>query len=291
MASALKPKAGAPPVEPTLDERELEEIELQLLMEAMRWASGGDYRESNQPVLRRRIAERMRAEGSATISALQDRVLHDRSAFVRFVIAMSEGPRELFLAPEFFAAVLANVVPLLKTYSFVRIWFPAVGLGEDAYALACLLADVGLLDRCVIYATSTSNAGVDVAKEGAYPIVSEQAFRAALRRAGIAGDAARFADIQADVVVFKPYLREALMFARHNAASDASINEFHAIVARNVLPLYNATAQYRMHRLIFASLARLGFLCLGPGETLAGSVHEGAFRQVVSDQPIYRRMR
>jgi chemotaxis methyl-accepting protein methylase len=71
----------------------------------------------------------------------------------------------------------------------------------------------------------------------------------------------------------------------------ASINEFHAIVARNVLPQHNATAQYRLHRLMFESLMRLGFLCLGPGEYLIGSVHEGAYRQVVADQPIYRRMR
>jgi chemotaxis protein methyltransferase CheR len=294
MASTLKRSVDTdppPPLQASLDERDLEEIELQLLLDALQWVGGYDYRECNQPILRRRITERMRAEGAATISALQDRVLHDRAAFDRFVVAMSDGSRELFSAPEFFCAFRASVIPLLQTYSFVRIWLPAVGLGEDAYALACLLADAGLLKRCVIYATSTSDLGVTTAKNAAYPLASEDAFRAALRKAGIDGDAAAFVDMEPGRVIFKPYLREALMFARHDAANDASINEFHAIVARNVLPLHNAAGQYRLRRLMFESLMRLGFLCLGAGESIAGSIHEGAYRQVVADQPIYRRMR
>jgi chemotaxis protein methyltransferase CheR len=278
-------------VQPSLEPRELEEVELQLFLDALMWVGGYDYRECNQPILRRRVAERMRAEGVATISALQDRVLHDRRAFERFVISMSDGSRELFAAPEFFESFRANVVPLLQTYSFVRIWLPSVGLGEDAYALACLLDDVGLLGRCVIYATSASELGIDVAKSGTYPIASADAFRASLRLAGILGDAEQFVDIEPHQVRFREDLREALMFARHDAASDASINEFHAIVARGVLPQHNGTAQYRLHRLMFESLGRLGFLCLGPGESLIGSVHEGAYRQVVADHPIYRRMR
>lgn len=269
---------------------EIEEIELQLLLEAIARTSGFDLREYDPIVLRRRVSDRMRAEGVATISALQDRVLHDRGAHDGFLSAMAGGHKELFYDPGFFTAMRERVVPLLQTYAFVRVWLPDAGSGEDAFAVAALLDDAGLLERCIIYATSFSDVSSETARRGEYA-VETRPLRAAMRAAGITKPLESFASVKSGRVRFAERLRAAMMFAWYDPTGAVSINEFHAIVARNVFPLFSGAGRYRLHRVAYQSLARLGFLCLGEGESLAGSVHEGAYRQVTADRALYRRLR
>ena len=272
-------------------EAEIEEIELQLLLEAIARAAGIDYREYDPNTLRRRVSDRMRAEQVATISALQDRVLHDKVALDHFVAAMAGGHRELFYDPGFFLAFRLHVVPLLQTYSFVRLWLPEAGAGEDAWSLAALLDEVGLLSRCIIYATSFSEVASGLARRGEYAIDVLRAVRSAVRNAGFKQPLESFAALEGGRVRFAGRLRDGIMFASCDPSSTASINEFHAIVARNVFPLFSGAGQYRLHRVAYQSLARLGFLCLGKGESVSGTVHERAYRQVTPDHNIYRRMR
>jgi len=270
---------------------DIEEIEVQLFLEGLRRIDERDYGAFAQGVLRRRIAERMRAERVPTITALLDRILHDPETHTRFVASMGGGHRALFHDPGFFATFRSHVAPLLQTYAYVRIWLPGVGSGEDAYSLACVLEEAGLLERCVLYATSSADASVAIAREGAYRVSARGTFAAAATAAGIERDASEIAQVKGTTVIFPPAIRESIMFARHDVARDASLNEFHAIVARGVVPNYNGETQYRIHRLFYESLGRLGFLCLGQGERLDGTVHEGAYRRVVPDHAIYRRMR
>src|SRR5277367_1217693 len=85
---------------------ELADIELQLLLDALLRYGGCDFRYFNQSVLRRRIADASRAEGVTTISALQDRILHDDTAFTNFIISMDGGAPQLFSDPTFFTTLL-----------------------------------------------------------------------------------------------------------------------------------------------------------------------------------------
>jgi chemotaxis protein methyltransferase CheR len=270
---------------------EIEEIELQIFLEGLRRLDDREYGSFAQGVLRRRIAERMRAERAPTITALLDRILHDPDVRARFVASMGGGHRALFHDPGFFAAFRSHVAPLLQTYAFVRIWLPGVGSGEDAYSLACVLEEAGLLDRCVLYATASADESVAIAREGTYRVSSRGAFAAAATAAGLERDVDAIAQLRGTTATFPAGLRKNIMFARHDVASDASLNEFHAIVSRGVVPNYNGETQYRIHRLFYESLGRLGFLCLGNGERLDGTVYEGAYRRVVPDHAIYRRMR
>ena len=274
-----------------LRREELADIELQLFLDALLRYGGYDFRNFNQSVLRRRIADSMRAEGIETISGLQDRMLHDERALASFVVSMSGGNSELFHDPLFFKAFASHVIPLLHTYSFVRIWVPGSGTGGDAYTVAAILEEAGLLEKTVIYATCITDVAAAVAKAGVFEHRSESDLVALARQAGLVGSLSDFFEVRDRYAVANQRLRQNVMFARHNPVEDGSINEFHAIIARGVLPLYNGAVQYRMHKLFFESLMHLGFLALGQHESLANTVHERAFRHVVSDQPIFRRMR
>lgn len=274
-----------------LRREELADIELQLFLDALMRYGGYDFRHFNQSVLRRRIADAMRAEGLSTISGLQDRLLHDERALAAFVMSMSGTNTELFHDPHFFKAFLSHVVPLLQTYSFIRIWVPGSGNGADAYSIAAILDEAGVLDRAIIYATCIDDVAVAVAKAAYFEHRNDADITALMRLSGIVAPLRNYFEIRDNFAMPNERLRANVMFARHNPVEDGSINEFHVIAARGLLPLYNGAIQYRMHRLFFDSLMHLGFLALGHNESLANTVHERAFRHVVADQPIFRRMR
>jgi chemotaxis protein methyltransferase CheR len=273
-----------------LRREELPDIELQLLLDALLRYGQCDFRCFNPAVLRRRVADAMRAENVGTIAGLIERVLHDEAAFGAFVTSIKSPSSQPFHDPAFFRAFAANVIPLLRTYSFVRIWVPAAGPSASAYALAAVLAQAGILSRAIVYATFINDVCVATAKAG-FRHAGRELFEANARAAGIDGPLSRYFEIDDAYAAPSEELREGLMLARHNPASDASFNEFHAIVARGFAPLLNGAVQFRFHSLAYESLTHLGFLALGAGESLAHTPHENTFRQVATNQSIFRRLR
>jgi chemotaxis protein methyltransferase CheR len=270
----------------------LVDLELSLLLEAIVRFSGHDFTGYAQTTLKRKVAERMRVENVATISGLQDLVLHDPRALARFVFAMSSGSGRLFHDPDFFRAFRARVVPLLRTYSFTRIWVPGCASGEDAYSLAVLLDEEGLLDRTMIYATDESELALAAARAGTFDWVEPADDPlTAHRLTGGTEPLSLRSDLSDSSIRFHERLHEQLIIAKHSLVTDGSLNEFHVIVARGVLRQFNRALQFRVHNLFLNSLVRLGFLCLGSSESLRMSPHEGVFRQIADDAAIYRRMR
>ncbi|HEY2555187.1 MAG TPA: CheR family methyltransferase, partial [Candidatus Cybelea sp.] len=210
----------ASPTAQSQRESELADLELSLLLEAILRSSGYDFAGYTQAVLKRRVAERVRAEGVETISGLQERVLHDPAALARLAFAMSTGTGRLFADPEFFSVFRSRVVPLLRTYSFARIWVPHCGRGEDAYSLAVVLKEEGLLERVMIYATDPSELAVAAARSGTFELDSGDDPRAAHAATGSNVPLAQTCDVDGRALHFHDELRRQIIFARHGLATD-----------------------------------------------------------------------
>ena len=67
----------------TAPEQTLEQLEIELLLEAIYRRYGFDFREYAPASLRRRVWRRVHAEGLDSISGLQERVLHDPACMER----------------------------------------------------------------------------------------------------------------------------------------------------------------------------------------------------------------
>ncbi len=265
------------------------ELELRLLLEAVYRVSGYDFREYAPATVKRRVSERVRSEGLATISGLLERVLHDASALGRFVDALTHNISSPFREPAFFDGFRGRVLPRLRTFPHVRIW--VIGSGEDAYSLAILLREAEFYHRTRIYATDAGDAAIDRAKSGAFPAELLDEYSARYVDAGGARCFSDYVDVVGTQAVFKPGLREQIVFAQHNLACDASFNEFHLIVARNVVTHFNRTLAYRAHQVIFESLVRLGYLGVSAKETLRYTPHQRAFEELAETERFYRRLR
>jgi chemotaxis protein methyltransferase CheR len=284
---AERPSSPGPPAATPLPA--VADLELHLLLEAVYRVSGYDFREYAPATLKRRVAERVRAESLSTISGLLERVLHEPSAMTRFIDALTHNVSSPFREPQFFSAFRERVLPRLRTFPHARIW--VIGSGDDAYALAIMLREAEFYHRTRIYATDASEAAIERAKAGTFPaeLIDEYA-----ERYSDCGGARRFSDyieVNGSQAAFKPGLREQIVFAQHNLTSDGSFNEFHLVVARNVVTHFNRSLAYRAHQVIFESLVRLGFLGLSAKETLRYTPHQRAYEEVLETERFYRRLR
>ena len=265
------------------------DLELHLLLEAVYRVSGFDFREYAPATLKRRITERVRAEGASTITGLLERVLHEPPAMSRFVDALTHNAGSPFREPAFFTAFRERVLPRLRTFPHVRIW--VIGSGEDAYSLAVLLREAEFYHRTRIYATDACDAAIDRAKAGTFPAELLDEYAARYAEAGGTKRFSDYVDVVGQQAVFKPGLREQIVFAQHNLACDGSFNEFHLVVARNVMTHFNRTLAYRAHQVIFESLIRLGYLGISAKESLRYTPHQRAYEEMEGTERFYRRLR
>jgi chemotaxis protein methyltransferase CheR len=268
----------------------LEEIELQLLLEGIFRHYGFDFRNYAMSSLRRRVRNFVRDEDLASISLLQDRLLHDRAWMDRFLYALSVNVSAMFRDPPFYRTFRKEVVPLLRTYPFIRIWLAGVSMGEEVYSLAILLQEEGLYDRCRIYATDINDAVLKKAKEGIYQLDLMQTYTNNYIRAGGTRSFSDYYTAAYDRVILKSSLRDNVVFAQHNLASDASFNEFHVILCRNVMIYFNSQLQSQVHHLLHDSLVMFGILGLGSKETMKFSPYEYAYQEIDNTSRLFRRI-
>lgn len=278
------PNTGGPAASPAVTD-----LELHLLLEAVYRVSGFDFREYAPATVKRRVAERVRAEGLATISGLLERVLHQPPAMARFVEALTHNAGSPFREPAFFDAFRERVLPRLRTFPHVRIW--VIGSGEDAYSLALLLREAEFSNRTRIYATDASEAALERAKTGSFPAELLDEYAARYAEAGGKRHLSDYVEVTGTQAVFKPGVREQIVFAQHNLACDGSFNEFHLVVARSVITHFNRTLAFRAHQVIYESLIRLGYLGVSAKETLRYTPHQRAYEEIEATERFYRRVR
>src|SRR6267378_1452134 len=268
----------------------VEEVEVDLLLEGVYRTCGVDFRDYARASLRRRIQNRLILEKVDTITRLLDKILHDESCMDRFVLGLSVNVSAMFRDPGFFRVLREQVLPLLRTSPYIRIWQAGCSMGEEIYSLAILLAEEGLLDRCRIYATDINERALERAREGIYPLELMQKYTQNYIQAGGTRSFSEYYTAAYDNAIFSPALHEPVVFAKHNLVTDGPFNEFNLILCRNVMIYFNRRLQDRVHRVLYDSLGRFGVLGLGSKETLSLTPLENRYTELDAPHRLYRRV-
>jgi chemotaxis protein methyltransferase CheR len=268
----------------------LDDLEIDLLLEGVARHWGHDLRGYARAPLKRRALALLAAEGVASLSGLQERVLHDAGAMARFLGAVTTGAGGIFRDPDFFLAFRRRIVPLLRTYPFARIWHAGCSTGEDVYALAVVLVEEGLAPRVRTYATDLAEGVLQRAKAGVYSTDDLPAAEARYVRGGGRGSLADHVTIGPDGMRFHASLRDNVVFGQHNLATDRSFNEFNVVLCRDVTVHFSRELQTRVLGVLHGSLCRLGILGLGARESLRGTGYEERFEPLDPDVRLFRRV-
>jgi len=244
------------------------ELELSLLLEAIQVSYGYDFRLYARDSMARRVAAAAAKVGARSLGELQHRLIHEPATFAAVLDVLTVRVTEMFRDPAVFRAIRELVIPVLRTYPELKVWHAGCASGEEVYATAILLNEVGLYERTQIYATDMSSAAVAQTREGVYPDELLPSFARNYREAGGARDFGAYWLRAYGSVAILPALKKNVHVFQHDLASDYSLGEMQLIFCRNVLIYFGEELRRRVFRLFGDGLARGGFLCLGTSEAL-----------------------
>jgi len=276
---------------PVVYDPQLERLEIELLLEGIFRHYGFDFRSYAYSSMRRRLWKRIRAEGLASVTALQERVLHDSAVMERLLDDLSVNVTAMFRDPSFYHAFRATVVPLLRTYPFLRVWHAGCATGEEVLSMAILLHEEGLYERTRIYATDINETVLQKARSGIFPLDRMQEYTENYIRGGGTRSFSEYYTAKYDGALFNPMFLKNVVYSQHNLVTDRSFSEFHVILCRNVLIYFDKTLQNRVHNLFYESLVTFGILGLGSKETLRFSRFEDCYEQIDPREKLYRKVR
>jgi chemotaxis protein methyltransferase CheR len=266
------------------------DIELRLFIDAILLKYDYDFRDYASASLKRRIAAAMARFGCATLSQLQERVIHEPGLFPALLDFLTVQVSEMFRDPAYFRALREHVVPHLRTYPSFKVWVAGCSTGEEAYSLAILLQEEGLLERALIYATDINGNALQRAQAGVYEIGRIAGFTENHRAAGGKTSLSDYYTAAYGHALLEPTLRSRIVFSDHSLATDAVFAEVQLISCRNVLIYFNRSLQDRALGLFHEALSYRAFLGLGSKESVRFSAYATAFQELVAGERIYRKV-
>src|SRR3984957_1731653 len=266
-----------------------EEIEIRLLLEALFQKYHFDFRGYAMASLKRRLKRGREHLGFATISAMQDRLLHDATMLPKLLGFLTVQVSEMFRDPSYFRAIREKVVPHLRTYPSLKVWIAGCSSGEELYSLVILFREEGLEQRTLFYATDINQDALRRAQAGIYDLDRIQLFTENHRRSGGKSSLSNYYSAAYGKASFDKSLRKQVVFSDHSLVTDAIFAEMHLVSCRNVLIYFDRALQDRALGLFKESLARKGFLGLGSKESLRFSDHAGSFTDCVREEKIYQK--
>jgi chemotaxis protein methyltransferase CheR len=266
-----------------------ERTEIDNLLNGISTRYGYDFSHYSRASLKRRLERALARTGLAHFTELLDRLLRDEKCFDEFLEIMSITVTEMFRDPAFYRTIREQVVPVLKTYPFAKIWHAGCATGEEVYSMALLLHEEGFLDRVRIYATDFNKQSLDTASNGVYAARRMTFYAANYREAGGKDDFSNYYSEGYELAKFKDFLKERITFSYHNLVSDGVFGEMNIVCCRNVLIYFDKTLQDQVLSKFAESLRHGGFLCLGNKESLNFSAVNALFEPVDRKQRIYRK--
>lgn len=202
-----------------------DELELDLLLEAIFRHYHYDFRGYSRGSLHRRLARAQHQHGCDSLSQLQHLLLRDPAVFADLMGFLTIQVSEMFRDPAYFRALREQVVPHLKTYPSLKVWIAGCANGEEFYSLAILFREEGLEDRTIFYCTDISPAALEKAEAGIYAIDRLPQFSENHRLAGGKASLSDYYTAAYGAAVFDKTLRRRAVFAQHNLASDQVFGE------------------------------------------------------------------
>lgn len=271
--------------------KELEEIEIKLLLEGIFQQYGYDFRDYAFSSLKRRILKSVEDEKLKSISGFQEKILHEIECMNCFLDTMSISVTEMFRDPGFYFSFRKIFAQKLKGNPHIKIWHAGCSTGEEVYSMAILLLEEGLLKKTLLYGTDINEKAVNSAKDGIYRLKEMQGWTNNYLASGGTESFSNYYSAKYDNAIMKQELKNRIVWSVHNLVTDKSFNEFDIIVIRNVMIYFNDALQAHVHNLIYESLMINGFLILGSKENLKFSPFESCYNEIDGKWKIYQKIK
>lgn len=266
----------------------IKDEEVALLLNDLLDNYGYDFNDYSKASLKRRINRLLILDKFPSFAEFRYRLRSDEAYLKRFVEEVTVNVTEMFRDPSFYLAIRKEILPVLATYPFIRVWHAGCSTGEEVYSMAILLQEANLLHKSLLYATDINPDVLEKAKAGIFPLSQMKQYSENYILAGGKKEFSSYYTSRYDRAILDHQLTSRMIYATHNLVSDRSFNEFQLIICRNVMIYFDKELQERVLQLFDQSLESLGYLALGSKETLRFSSLASSYKQMGKEK-IWRK--
>jgi two-component system CheB/CheR fusion protein len=251
---------------------ELENGKFDALLQFLQQQRGFDFTGYKRPSLMRRVMRRMQLAGVDDFDGYIDYLEVHPEEFGQLFNTILINVTSFFRDEPAWEYLRKQTVPELLAakgpHGHVRIWSAGCASGEEAYTLAMVFAEAmgadAFRERVKVYGTDADDDALNHARLASY---AEKALE------GVDPELVqRYFERTNGRHVFRPDLRRAVIFGRHDIVQDAPISRLDLLVCRNTLMYFNAEAQakilQRFHFALNGDGNGHGYLFLGRAEML-----------------------
>jgi chemotaxis protein methyltransferase CheR len=274
-----------------LVEREVKDEEIEVLLNDMLEVYGYDFTDYSRASMKRRINRIYVMDKFVNFTELRYRLRSDKNYFTRFVEEITVNVTEMFRDPSFYKTIRQQVIPVLATNPFIRIWHAGCSTGEEVYSMAILLHEAGLLEKSLLYSTDINPGVLEKVKKGIFPLRFMKQYSENYILSGGKNDFSDYYTAKYDWAKFNENLGKKIIVSTHNLVSDRSFNEFQLIFCRNVLIYFDKELQNKALQLFDDSLDKLGYLAMGARESLKFSTIFTKYKQLENKEKIWRKVK
>ena len=263
----------------------------QLFLTAIKTTYGYDLLGYQKDSMERRIKSVMLSFGATNFADFQRLILTDVKLFQRFIIEISVGVSHFFRHPEQISILRNEILPYLASFPLIKIWSAGCSTGEEAYSVAIVLSELGLLEKSRLFATDINPHLLELAK---MQLFSNECLK--ISRLNYINSSGLYSFdnyIETNKYFFKmaDYLKQRTLFHCHSLTQDGVFNEFELIICRNVLIYFDVEMQKKVLRCFADSLHADGFLVLGPQDGIQLVAQSEGFMPYSSGSCIYKLAR
>lgn len=269
--------------------KDVSELELSLLLEAVFQEYGYDFRQYSRAHVKRRITSRIALAGLENAAEMQHLILTNHKFTAQVLQDLSITVTEMFRDHRFYSALRETILPILRTYPFIKIWHAGCATGEEAYSMAIILEEAGLYDRTTIYATDFNQMALDRAKEGIFSNNLIKEYTGNYQLSGGKNPFSHYYTSDSSNVIMTNSIKRNIVWANHNLVTDGVFAEMNLILCRNVLIYFDKKLQNKVQHLFYDSLISGGILCLGNKESLDHADIFDSYSELNRAQRIFKK--
>jgi len=251
---------------------------------------GYDFTNYARASLKRRMNRLMIIDRFPSFAELLYHIRDDKEYLSRLIQELTVNVTEMFRDPQVFKTIRQEILPVLATRPFIRIWHAGCATGEEVYSMAILLEEANLMHKSRIYATDLNPSVIENIGRGIFPMKEMKQYSENYILSGGKKDFSQYYTAKYDWAKFDERLRSKMIVSTHNLVSDSSFNEFQMILCRNVLIYFDKELQDKVLTLFDESLEKLGFLVLGSKENIRFSSIAAKYKQLENKEKIWRKI-
>ena len=246
----------------------LKKDEVVKFIEKFYYKLGYDFRNYKFRNIEKAIMRVMKKNGINKFEEVCELIINNNEVCECFISEMSINVTQFFRDECFYKILRDDIFKNMSSKYEFKIWSVGCANGMEPYSIAIILYEMGLLNKCIIYATDFNESVLKEAENGIYSNDIKKELELNYKKAGGKFSVMDYFNEYDKCFEVKSIIKEKVYFFKHNLTVDKVFNEFDFIICRNVFIYFDNKLKKKTLDLFLNSLKDVGILALGKNESL-----------------------